>query len=407
MNFDLIILGGGAAGVFAACNAAELRPGMKILLIEKSNKLMAKIRISGGGRCNVTHACYEPKMLVKNYPRGQKELLGSFYQFQPNDTIDWFERRGVALKTESDGRIFPTSDKSSTIIDCLNRCMTEGNVTVITSTNVHHITKDKDHWTLTTTEKTTYSSPTLLIATGSSPAMIDMVRHLGHSIVTQVPSLFTFQIDDSRITGLQGLSVPQASVRIEGTKFEASGPLLITHWGLSGPGILKLSAFAARELAELKYQFTIRVQWDKKYKVESALEFMLMWRGDFARQSCIAVNPFRMPQRLWQSLIADIITTQQNWGDLNKKQMTTVAETVSQSFFHVKGKSTFKDEFVTAGGVALSEVDFRTMESKLHKGLYFAGEVLDIDGITGGFNFQAAWTTAYIAAKSVASEISG
>jgi predicted Rossmann fold flavoprotein len=406
MNFDLIVLGGGAAGVFAACNAAQHRPAIKILLIEKSNKLMAKIRISGGGRCNVTHASYDPKQLVKNYPRGQKELLGCFYQFQPSDTIDWFERRGVALKTESDGRIFPITDTSSTIIDCLNRGMTEGKVTVITSTNVTQIQKSKECWTLSTTEKTTYTARALLIATGSSPAMMDMLQDLGHHIVEQVPSLFTFQIEDKRIAGLQGLSVPEASVRIEGTKYEASGPLLITHWGLSGPGILKLSAFAARDLAQLKYQFTVRVQWDKKYKAESALEFVQMWRGDFAKQNCFAVNPFRMPQRLWQSLMTEIINGRQNWGDLNKKQLVAIAETLAQSFFQVKGKSTFKEEFVTAGGVALSEVDFRTMESKIHKGLYFAGEVLDMDGITGGFNFQAAWTTAYIAAQSVTEDMS-
>lgn len=403
MNFDLVILGGGAAGVFAACNAAELQPGINILLIEKSNRLMSKIRISGGGRCNVTHACYDPKLLVKNYPRGQKELLSSFYQFQPSDTLDWFERRGVTLKTENDGRMFPTTDSSATIIDCLNRCMNEGKVKVITSTHVTHIQKSQESWCIQTIEGNDIRCQHLLIATGSSPAMMQMIQDIGHTIVTQVPSLFTFQIDDKRINGLQGLSVPEANVRIEGTKYEASGPLLITHWGMSGPGILKLSAFAARELADLNYHFTIRVQWDKKYKVESALEFMQMWRGDYARQGCIAVNPFRMPQRLWQSLIAEIITGHQNWGDLNKKQLTALAESVSQSYFQVKGKSTFKDEFVTAGGVALTEVDFRTMESKLHRGLYFAGEVLDIDGITGGFNFQSAWTTAYIAAKSICS----
>ena len=407
MNYDLIILGGGAAGVFAACNAAELRPGIKILLIEKSNKLMAKIRISGGGRCNVTHSCYDPKLLVKNYPRGYKELLGSFYQFQPSDTIYWFESRGVALKTESDGRIFPTTDKSTTIIDCLNRILTEGRVTVINSTNVEKIQHNNALWTLDTNHKTTYTAPALLIATGSSPLMIETMRNLGHSIVQQVPSLFTFQIEDKRIGGLQGLSVPEASVRIEGTKYEAHGPLLITHWGLSGPGILKLSAFAARELAELNYHFTIRVKWNKKYNVESALEFLHQWRSDFAKLNCVSVNPFRMPQRLWQSIIAEKITTQFNWGDLNKKQLTAIAESVSQSFFQVKGKSTFKDEFVTAGGIDLSGVDFRTMESKLHRGLYFAGEVLNIDDVTGGFNFQAAWTTAYIAAKSISSKLSG
>lgn len=403
MIYDLIILGGGAAGVFAACNVAEMQPGIKILLMEKSNKMMSKILISGGGRCNVTHACFDPKQLVKNYPRGQKELLGSFYQFQPSDTIDWFERHGVMLKTENDGRMFPTTDKSTTIIDCLNRCMKEGNIEIMTSQHIEQISREDGNWTLTTSASVIYTSKALLIATGSAPAMIEQLRKMGHRIIPQVPSLFTFQINDSRISGLQGLSVPEAIVRIEGTSFEAAGPLLVTHWGMSGPGILKLSAFAARELADLNYHFTIRVQWDKKYKVESALEFMQMWRGDYARQGCIAVNPFRMPQRLWQSLIAEIITGHQNWGDLNKKQLTALAESVSQSYFQVKGKSTFKDEFVTAGGVALTEVDFRTMESKLHRGLYFAGEVLDIDGITGGFNFQSAWTTAYIAAKSICS----
>lgn len=401
MQYDLIILGGGAAGVFAACNVTEFNPEMKVLLLEKSNKLMSKIRISGGGRCNVTHACFEPKQLVRNYPRGQKELLSCFFQFQPSDTIDWFERHGVNLKTESDGRMFPESNSSQTIINCLQKIMDSGKVNIETSSNVKNLGYIDSEWRISVDEKT-YISKTLLFATGSSPLALEWIERLGHTIVPQVPSLFTFQINDPRIAELPGLSVPNALIKIEGTKFESTGPLLITHTGLSGPGILKLSAFAARELAQLNYQFTMKVQWDHNFKSEAAIDFILQWRSDFAKQTWVTVNPFKLPQRLWVSLLSVTgISQQKKWAELNKRELNIMADSICKCFFQVNGKSTFKEEFVTAGGVALNEIDFRTMESKIQPHLFFAGEVLDIDGITGGFNFQAAWTTSYIAAKQI------
>jgi predicted Rossmann fold flavoprotein len=404
MQYDLIILGGGAAGVFAACNAAEMNPQLSILLLEKSNKLMSKIRISGGGRCNVTHACFDPKQLVKNYPRGHKELLSCFYQFQPSDTIDWFERHGVALKTEPDGRMFPESNTSATIINCLQKTMDLGKVKIAASTHVSQLSHIDSLWHVIA-EENSFTARYLLIATGSSPLALEWVCRLGHTIVPQVPSLFTFQIIDQRIAEIPGLSVPDALIKIEGTKFESSGPLLITHSGLSGPGILKLSAFAARELAQINYNFTIKVQWDSKYKSEKALDYIHQWRGDYAKQTWTTVNPFKMPQRLWLSLLKNTaISTQKKWGELNKRELNHMAESICKCFFQVTGKSTFKEEFVTAGGVALNEIDFRTMESKIQPNLFFAGEVLDIDGITGGFNFQAAWTTSYLAAKEISSD---
>jgi len=404
MQYDLIILGGGAAGVFAACNVAEMNPQLSILLLEKSKTLMSKIRISGGGRCNVTHACFDPKELVKSYPRGHKELLSCFYQFQPSDTIDWFERHGVALKTEPDGRMFPESNTSATIINCLQKTMDMGNVKIAASTHVSQLAYNDSLWHVIA-EENSFIARYLLIATGSSPLALEWIGKLGHTIVPQVPSLFTFQVIDQRIAEIPGLAVPDALIKIEGTKFESSGPLLVTHTGLSGPGILKLSAFAARELAKLNYNFTIKVQWDSKYKAEKAMDYIHQWRGDYARQIWTTVNPFKIPQRLWLSLLTNTgISTIKKWGELSKRDLNSMAESICKCFFQVTGKSAFKEEFVTAGGVALNEIDFRTMQSRIHPNLFFAGEVLDIDGITGGFNFQAAWTTSYLAAKEISSD---
>jgi predicted Rossmann fold flavoprotein len=403
MKCSLVVIGGGAAGFFAAINAAAANDNLEVTIIEKSQQLLAKVKVSGGGRCNVTHGCFEPKQLVKNYPRGSKELLGPFHAFQPGDMFDWLEQRGVALKTEDDGRVFPTTDKSQTIIDCFLNEANRVGVRVRTGTHVKRFYRESDKWMIELLDQPTMEADALLIATGSAPSMQEQLAVLGHSIVPAVPSLFTFNIIDMRIEALAGVSAPSCDVRIEGTKFEADGPVLVTHWGLSGPGILRLSAWAARELSDLKYDFQIRVNWDDRFTRESFIDFLKEWKQEHSRNLVTAFSAAKVPHRLWISLLSKVEGIDRlKWADVSNKQLEKIAEAICACYFQVKGKSTFKDEFVTAGGVELKEVDFKTMESKLFPGLYFAGEVLNIDAITGGFNFQAAWTTGWIAAQSIA-----
>jgi predicted Rossmann fold flavoprotein len=403
MKRSLVVIGGGAAGFFAAINAAAADDNLEVTIIEKSQQLLAKVKVSGGGRCNVTHGCFEPKQLVKNYPRGSKELLGPFHSFQPGDMFDWLEQRGVALKTEDDGRVFPITDKSQTIIDCFLQEAQLAGVRIRTGAHVKHFFRENDKWLVELADQPMLQADALLIATGSAPSMLHALEKLGHFIVPAVPSLFTFNITDARIDGLAGVSASSCDVRIEGTKFEADGPVLVTHWGLSGPGILRLSAWAARELADLNYDFQIRVNWDDRFARESFIDFLKEWKQEHSRNLVKAFSAAKVPHRLWVSLTSKIEGIDQlKWADVSNKQIEKIAEAICSSYFHVKGKSTFKDEFVTAGGVELKEVDFKTMESKLFPGLYFAGEVLNIDAITGGFNFQAAWTTGWLAAQSIA-----
>jgi predicted Rossmann fold flavoprotein len=406
MKRSLVVIGGGAAGFFAAINAAAANDDLEVTIIEKSQQLLAKVKVSGGGRCNVTHGCFEPKQLVKNYPRGSKELLGPFHAFQPGDMFEWLEQRGVALKTEDDGRVFPVSDKSQTIIDCFLAEAKNSGVRVRTGTHVKCFFRESGKWHIEILDQPAMEADALLIATGSAPSMHELLAHLGHTIVPAVPSLFTFNITDTRIEGLAGVSATSCEVRIEGTAFEADGPVLITHWGLSGPGILRLSAWAARELAALNYDFQIRVNWDDRFTRESYIDFLKVWKQEHSRNMVSAFSAAKVPHRLWVSLLSKIDGIDRlKWADVSNKQLEKIAEAICACYFQVKGKSTFKDEFVTAGGLELKEVDFKTMESKLFPGLYFAGEVLNIDAITGGFNFQAAWTTGWIAAKSISNRV--
>ena len=404
MKKRIIIIGGGAAGFFGAIRCAELSPEAEVTILEAGKEVLSKVRISGGGRCNVTHACFVPKDLSKNYPRGERELIGPFNRFCTGDTIEWFEKRGVPTKIEEDGRMFPTTDKSQTIVDCLQESARQAGVKVLLQQRVHQLdppTGSRGHW-LIHTKGQAYPATAVLVATGSSPAMWKVLASLGHQIVDPVPSLFTFNIKDPRIEGLPGLSVPKAEVKVQGSKLSATGPLLITHWGMSGPAILRLSAWGARELAALNYQFTIRVNWVNRH-VEQVREELENLRQRESRKQPHANAQFGLPARLWRSLLAYAgVPEQSRWAELSKKAMNKLTEELAQGSYPVNGKSTFKEEFVTAGGVDLREVDFKTFQSKLFPGLFFAGEVLNIDAITGGFNFQAAWTGGWLAGGAMA-----
>lgn len=401
--YDILIVGGGAAGFFTALQVAEMAPKSKIAILERGNETLSKVRISGGGRCNVTHACFDPRELVRFYPRGEKELRGPFHAFAPGDTVEWFERHGVALKMEDDGRMFPTSDSSQTIIDCFVRNAAKHKIDVLTGHSVQHLYKGEKGWKIDT-PKGSFSGTKLVIATGSNPKIWELLRGLGHTIVRPVPSLFTFNIKDPRIAALPGVSA-QVSVRIPGTRLESEGPLLITHWGLSGPAILKLSAWGARILEEKRYAFPVRVNWLYDLTKDETLDRILELKREQGRKT-VARSPFGLVSRLWESLVtAAGINKETRWADLSGKQAGALAAQLTECEFLVNGKSTFKEEFVTAGGVSLKEIDFRTMESRIVSNLYLAGEVLDIDAITGGFNFQNAWTGATLAARAIAASL--
>ena len=404
---DIIIIGGGAAGFFTAINAVEKNSKLKVLLLERGKDVLTKVKISGGGRCNVTHAQFEPKELSLNYPRGEKELLGPFHRFMTGDTIEWFEARGIPLKIEEDGRMFPTSNSSQTIIDLFVSETDRLGIDVRRGQSVKSIVRKNDFWSIDTSSDI-FLAKKIVMATGSNPKIWQLLAGLGHKIVPPVPSLFTFNIKDGRIVDLPGVAT-QASVKvIDGSgnvSLESEGALLITHWGMSGPAILKLSAWGARVLAPTNYHFSIKVNWLETVSEEEALEKLLILKMSSARQTVFKYAQFDLPKRLWQSLVqAAGIDATQTWADISKKKLQNLANQIVSSHFDVKGKSTFKEEFVTAGGVDLKEVNFKTFESRLQKNLYFAGEVLNIDAITGGFNFQNAWTGGYLAAQALASE---
>ncbi|WP_116789669.1 NAD(P)/FAD-dependent oxidoreductase [Flavobacterium psychrotrophum] len=402
-SFDVIIAGGGAAGFFTAINIAERNPALKIAILERGKEVLSKVRVSGGGRCNVTHACFIPADLVKFYPRGEKELRGPFNRFCSGDTIDWFERHGVELKAEEDGRMFPVTDSSQTIIDCFLAAAKKYNIQILTGQSIQSLYNAESHWKIAT-QTETYLAASLVMATGSNPKMWDMLAELGHSIIPPVPSLFTFNIKDPRIKDLMGVSA-LASVNVKGSKLDASGPLLITHWGMSGPGILRLSAWGARELAEKEYRFTLQVNWLNDTDAEDCEEILRELKLENAKKTIGKKSPFDFPNRLWESLvIAAGINTEARWADLTKQQLQDLTTQLTNGQYAVNGKSTFKEEFVTAGGIDLKEVNFKTMQSKLYNNLYFAGEVINIDAITGGFNFQNAWTGGFIAAESIAGQ---
>ncbi|MGB7843713.1 MAG: NAD(P)/FAD-dependent oxidoreductase [Salinimicrobium sp.] len=401
-KYDIIIVGGGAAGFFTAINAAEMLPEASICILERGKELLNKVRISGGGRCNVTHAEFLPRELAKNYPRGEKELRGPFHSFMTGDTIEWFEKRGVPLKIEEDGRMFPESNSSETIIDLFLAETRRLNIDVLPKRAVQEIQKGENQWVLITSDET-FSAKKLLIATGSNPKMWKLLENLGHTVVPGVPSLFTFNISDKRIKSLPGVAT-NAAVKLKKSKLETTGPLLITHWGMSGPAILKLSAWGARELSDKK-NFEIEVNWLLDNDFAGILEEFKELKLQNAKQRPHKNVQFDLPKRLWQSLVAAAgITETENWADLNKKQLEDLAGQLTRGTFQVHGKSTFKEEFVTAGGVELKEVNFKTFESKICKNLYLAGEVLNIDAITGGFNFQNAWTGGFLAAKAMATD---
>ena len=399
-NYDIIIVGGGAAGFFTAINIVENNPKLKVAILERGKTVLEKVRISGGGRCNVTHACFVPNDLVKFYPRGEKELRGPFHQFCSGDTIEWFEKHGVELKIEDDGRMFPTSDSSQTIIDCFLGLTHKLKIDVLTGQSVQTLFHGDDYWKVETHHET-YSCQKLVMTTGSNPKIWELLESMNHTIIPPVPSLFTFNIIDARIKDLMGVSA-FANVKVKGTKLEASGPLLITHWGMSGPGILRLSAWGAIILAKKKYQFVIEVNWLNDTTFEEAMETLKELKQEHAKKVVSKKSPFDFPNRLWESLVlASNITNETKWADLTKMQLTNLANQLTNGQFQVNGKSTFKEEFVTAGGIDLREINFKTMESKLHNNLFFAGEIVNIDAITGGFNFQNAWTSGFIVANSI------
>ena len=399
-KYNIIIIGGGAAGFFTAINLVEKNPKLKVAILERGKNVLEKVRISGGGRCNVTHACFVPNDLVKFYPRGERELKGPFHQFCSGDTIEWFEKHGVELKIEEDGRMFPVSDSSQTIIDCFLNATQKLKIDVLTGHSVQELYQGENYWKISTNQ-VVFSCQKVIMTTGSNPKIWELLQDLGHTIIPPVPSLFTFNIKDFRIKDLMGVAT-NAAVKVKNSKLNAIGPLLITHWGMSGPGILRLSAWGARELAEKKYHFAIQVNWIPGYSFDEIVEELKTIKEENAKKLVTKYAQFNLPKRLWESLTkAATISEEIKWADVNKKQLHLLAEQLTNGEFQVNGKSTFKEEFVTAGGIDLKEVNFKTMESKILPNLYFAGEILNIDAITGGFNFQNAWTGGFIIANSI------
>jgi predicted Rossmann fold flavoprotein len=407
----LIVIGGGAAGFFCAVNAAANNPHLEVSIIEKTGKLLSKVRVSGGGRCNVTHSCFSISEMIKKYPRGEKFLKQAFHHFFTSDTIKWFENRNVKLKAESDGRMFPITNSSETIIICLLHEANKNAIEILMNREIVSIEKPSDEnktFRLYGKDGSVLEADFVCVACGgfSKPAQYNWLTALGHSFENPVPSLFTFNVPKNPISELMGISVENAQVKINGTKFSQTGPLLITHWGFSGPAVLKLSAFAAKELSKMNYDFTISINWMAAYHENLVLEKLKLVRHELASKKIINKNPFNLPQRLWEyHLKQSGIDPEKRWADLPAKQQNLLAKQLCAQQFYVKGKTTFKEEFVTAGGVKLNEVNPNTMESKLVSGLFFAGEIIDVDGITGGFNFQHAWTSGWIAASAIRNSI--
>lgn len=404
----LIVIGGGAAGFFCAVNAARLHPSLEVIVLEKTSKLLSKVKVSGGGRCNVTHSCFSIPDMIRHYPRGGNFLKKAFHQFFTTDTIQWYGDRGVQLKTEEDGRMFPVTNSSQTIIDCLLREANKYGVEIRMNSEVKSLKYEENLFTLELSDLRHLTADLVCIASGgyAKLARFGWLQQLGHTIAEPVPSLFTFNMPGNAITQLMGVSVPDAQVKITGSNLSSKGPLLITHWGMSGPAVLRLSAWGARQLATNNYQFTILVNWLPEYNENTLREHLQQLRFELASQKIVNRNPFNLPQRLWQYLVEQSgIQEEKRWADVSAKEQNRLIANCCAQEFKVQGKTTFKEEFVTAGGVQLGEVDANTMQSKIIPHLYFAGEILDVDGITGGFNFQNAWTSGFIAAKAIAANV--
>ncbi|MDX2244739.1 MAG: NAD(P)/FAD-dependent oxidoreductase [Leptolyngbyaceae cyanobacterium bins.302] len=408
MTLTIVVIGGGAAGFFGAIASAEAHPQARVLLLEAARQPLAKVRISGGGRCNVTQACFDPALLVQNYPRGGKALRGAFSRFQAKDTVAWFRAHGVELKTEPDGRMFPVTDDSATIVQCLMQSASEAGVQVRTGGLVQTIAKQASRFVIQLKSGQEIRCDRVLLATGSSPRGYAIAQALGHHLTPPVPSLFTFNVPDSRLAGLAGVAVNSVHLRLQGGEkaaFEQTGPLLITHWGVSGPAVLKLSAWGARALHEQRYQATLRVNWVPQSNPEALRQQLQAVRSQLSRKTIVANCPVMIPRRLWEKLTAHVgVQEGDRWAEISNKTLNLLIQELTQGQYQITGKGVFKEEFVTCGGVELKEIDFKTMQSKVCPGLYLAGEILDIDGITGGFNFQSAWTTGWLAGRAMAVE---
>lgn len=401
----LVVIGGGAAGFFCAVNAARLNPALEVVIIERTSKLLSKVKVSGGRRCNVTHACFSIAEMVKKYPRGAGLLKKAFHHFFTSDTITWFKDRGVELKTEADGRMFPVTNSSQTIIDCLMQEVNRYGVEILMNREVVAIDRLNEQWAISLKSGAGLLADYICVASGGYPKsfQFEWLQKIGHQIAAPVPSLFTFNMPGNAITSLMGITLDQVQVKVIGSKLSDVGPLLITHWGLSGPAILKLSAWGARELAAKNWQFGIVVNWLPAYNEQTLKDKFQEVRFEIAAQKISNRNPFGFPQRFWDFLLQQSgVNENCRWADLPAKEQNRLIKNICASEFAVNGKTTFKEEFVTSGGIALEEVDHDTMQSKLVPNLFFAGEVLNVDGVTGGFNFQNAWTTGYIAAKAIA-----
>jgi predicted Rossmann fold flavoprotein len=404
-SLHAVVIGGGAAGFFGAIACAEAYPQIQVTLLEANRQPLTKVRISGGGRCNVTHACFDPAVLVQNYPRGGKVLQGAFSRFQPRDTLNWFAQRGVTLKTEPDGRMFPVTDDSATIVNCLLQSSEKAGVQIWTGTPVVTVTRLEAGFEIALKNGDKLQGDRLLLATGGSPYGYQLAKSLGHHIEPPVPSLFTFNIPDPQLRELAGVSVESVHTRLlfpDSKPLEQTGPLLITHWGFSGPAVLKLSAWGARVLYEHQYQATLQVNWLPHHKPEQLRQELLDAKTNWAKRAIASQSPFALPRRVWQYLVTRInIPPGTRWAELSKSSIHQLVQELSQARYSIQGKGVFKEEFVTCGGVSLKEVDFKSMSSRCCPGLYFAGEILDIDGVTGGFNFQSAWTTGWLAGQGM------
>ena len=400
---NIAVIGGGAAGFFSAISVKNHYSTYNVVLFEKSSKFLSKVKISGGGRCNVTNSTNDIRILCKAYPRGGKKLKNIFHQFGTEDTRNWFEERGVPLKVEPDGRVFPVSNNSQSIIDCLVHECEKNNISIKFLRSVKRLSKVKSKWIINFNDNSSSDLfDSIIIASGGSPKLkgFDWLKNLGHKIINPIPSLFTFNMPKESIISLSGIALKQVRIKIIDTKIDLLGPLLITHWGMSGPVILKASSIGARDLFEKEYSFDLQINWLIDRNTEILFKKLQDYSMLFSNKLLSKQNPFDLPSRLWLFLIEKSnLNDNKKWGELGKKNMRKLIEFLTKDFYSVSGKTTFKEEFVTCGGVSLENIELKTMQSKIVTDLYFAGEVLDIDGITGGYNFQSAWSTGFIAGK--------